>query len=374
METTLHPAHRFPAPPPAGPGPAVRAMKGRGAASNRSGRFERFTRESFHEDLAEEEARPAPRTVVAEDASRTVISRNRSPDLLFDRSVNPYRGCEHGCVYCFARPTHAYLGLSPGLDFETRLFAKENAPALLAKEFARPRYRCAPIALGTNTDPYQPVERERGITRGILECLAEHRHPVSIVTKSALVLRDLDLIAAMARRGLANVAVSITTLDHRLANRMEPRASTPGRRLETVARLREAGVPVSVLMAPVIPGLTDREIERVVAAAAEANAVTARYILLRLPGEVKDLFREWLEEHLPRSARRILALVRDTRGGALYQSGFGVRRRGTGPYAELIRTRFFAAVRRYGLDYSMPPLDCTAFRANAGQMELPLAG
>ncbi len=347
-------------------------VRGRGARTNRSGRFESFTREVDAIALSDHPAPPAQSdTVVQLAASRSGLTWNKSPDLGFDRSINPYQGCEHGCIYCYARPTHAYLGLSAGLDFETRIFAKATAVDHLAREFARTGYVCAPVTLGANTDPYQPVEQRLRLTRGILERLWDHRHPVSIVTKSSRVLGDLDVLQDLASKRLVRVLVSITTLDHRLANRMEPRASTPMRRLETVTRLREAGIPVSVLNAPVIPGLTDQEIERIVAACAEAGALTARYVLLRLPGEVADLFKEWLQTHVPDAAKRVLTLIQDTRGGAMYQSEFGVRQRGTGPYAELIRTRFKAALRRHGLDVGEPRLDTSLFRPRPGQGELP---
>ena len=345
--------------------------RGRGAGSNRSGRFEALIREA--DDLAFADNPPPPtavETTLQVEDSRTALTWNDSPDIGFDRSVNPYQGCEHGCIYCYARPTHAYHGLSAGIDFETRIFAKAAAPVLLSEEFARRGYACAPVALGANTDPYQPFEQKLRLTRSILECLKDHRHPVSIVTKSARILRDLDLLGELASMRLVRVLVSITTLDHRLANRMEPRASTPARRLEAVAKLQEAGVPVVVMMAPVIPGLTDVELERVVAASADAGAVAARYVLLRLPGEVAELFEEWLHTHVPGAARRILALVRDTREGALYQSEFGVRQKGTGPYAELIRTRFATALRRHGLDAKEPPLDTSQFRPRPAQGEL----
>ncbi len=344
--------------------------RGRGAVSNRAGRFEVHVREADEAVLAEIPPAETVETTVQVSATRTGLTWNQSPDIGFDRSVNPYQGCEHGCIYCYARPTHAYLGFSPGIDFETRIFAKTAAPERLAETFARPGYAPAPIALGANTDPYQPAEQKLGLTRRILECLRDHRHPVSIVTKSERVLRDLDLLEELAAQNLVQVLVSVTTLDHRLANRMEPRASTPARRLAAVRQLHAAGVPVQVLQAPVIPGLTDREIERLVAAAAEAGARSAQYVLLRLPGEVAGLFEEWLHTHVPDSAKRILSLVRETRGGALYQPEFGVRQRGTGPYADLIRVRFAAALRRHGLDVRMPDLDVSRFRPRPAQGEL----
>jgi DNA repair photolyase len=333
-----------------------RPRKGRGAVSNPGGRFEPLSRAAVDDgwEVAEEDPPPL-RTVVRTDTSRTVIARNDSPDVPFDRSINPYRGCEHGCVYCFARPTHAYLGLSPGLDFETRLFAKDDAPALLERELRRPGYEPRPIMLGANTDPYQPVERDREITRGILRVLDAFNHPVAIATKSVLVCRDLDILAPMAARGLASVGVSVTTLDHRLARTMEPRAATPARRLEAITRLSEAGVPVSVLAAPMIPGLNDAELESILKASARAGAGSAAYILLRLPLELKDLFTEWLRAHVPNRAERVLGLMRESRGGRLYVAEFGSRMRGTGVHAELLEKRFELACRRLGLRTARPP-------------------
>ena len=351
-------------------GPAARhdelpdlPRKGRGAISNAAGRYEphRHARTDDGWGIGDEDAPPL-RTTVTDDASRSIIARNTSPDVGFDRSINPYRGCEHGCVYCFARPTHAHLGLSPGLDFESRLFAKPQAAALLRRELARPSYRPATIAMGTNTDPYQPVERRRLITRHILEVLAECEHPVSIVTKSALVLRDLDLLAPMAAKGLARVGVSVTTLDRTLARRMEPRAASPGRRLATLSALADAGVPSMVMVAPVIPGLNDHEMEAILEQAAAAGAHAAGTILLRLPMEIKDLFGEWLQAHYPNRAKRIETLIRDTRRGGLYVDRFGERMRGAGRYAEMLNTRFRLACRRLDLDRPLPPLDTSRFR------------
>ena len=345
--------------------------KGRGAVSNRDGRYEATVREACDDGWGGLDEPPPPlRTVVGVDASRTVIARNRSPDLGFDRSINPYRGCEHGCVYCYARPTHAWLGLSPGQDFESRLFAKPDAAARLREELGRPGYRCAPIALGTNTDPYQPVERDRRITRSILEVLAEHEHPVTIVTKSALVLRDLDILAPMAARGLARVAVSVTTLDRRLANRLEPRAPTPARRLAAIEALAAAGAPTAVMAAPIIPGLNDAELESILESAAAAGAREAAYVMLRLPGEVAGLFEEWLAAHEPLKARRVMALVRDTHGGEAYDSRFHIRRRGTGAYADAIAARFARARRRFGLDKRGQKLDCSRFSPPGAQPRL----
>ncbi len=342
-----------------------KASKGRGAPSNPTGRFEPTVRAAFDDgwdDRDDPEFAPPPlRTVVQPDKSRTVICRNDSPDVGFSQSINPYRGCEHGCIYCYARPTHAYFGLSSGLDFETRLFAKDKADALLEKELAHPRYVCESIALGTNTDPYQPIEREWKITRRILAVLASCNHPVSIVTKSALVLRDLDILGPMAAKGLACVMLSVTTLDRSLARRMEPRAATPSRRLEAIKGLNEAGVPAGVMVAPIIPALTDHEIEPILEAAAAAGAKAAGYTLVRLPFEIKDLFREWLQRHAPLRASHVERLIRDIRGGKLNDSNFGSRMRGTGPYAEQIRRRFHLACKRFGVSRTFPELDTTKF-------------
>jgi len=326
-------------------------VKGRGSVSNRSGRFEPRTRMRVDDGWpqeAEDDLAPLMTTLTV-DATRTIIARNESPDVPFDRSINPYKGCEHGCIYCFARPTHTFIGLSAGLDFETRLFWKPDAPALLDRELRRKGYDPQPIALGANTDAYQPIERRLGLTRKIIEVLSAFGHPFGIITKSALVLRDLDLIAPMAARGLASVSVSVTTLDRDLARMMEPRASTPARRLETIRRLAEAGVPVAVLASPMIPALNDHELEAILAAGAAAGAKAANTILLRLPFELADLFEEWLRTHAPNRADRVLSLVRQSRDGALYRSGFADRMTGTGPYAETLRARFRASVRRYGL-------------------------
>ena len=339
------------------------SRRGRGARSNASGRFEGAVRLDTDDgwDTAEGEAPPL-RTTVTVEHPRRVIARNSSPDLPFDRSINPYRGCEHGCIYCYARPSHAYLGLSPGLDFETRLFAKPDAPRLLARELAQPGYRCRPIALGTNTDPYQPIERDWKIMRGILGVLEAANHPLTIVTKSHLVTRDIDILARMARRRLVTVAFSVTTLDAHLARRMEPRASTPQKRIEAMRSLSDAGVPTGVMVAPVIPALNDHEIESILAAARAAGASTASWTMLRLPLEIRDLFAEWLAEERPERARRILGLVAAVRGGRLNDPRFGARMRGSGPYAELIAQRFRLASRRLGFSTPSPPLDCSGFR------------
>ncbi len=328
------------------------ARRGRGAISNRPGRFEKGDRpreDDGWSDPSDDEDLPPLKTTVTIDATRSAIAWNESPDLGFDRSVNPYRGCEHGCVYCFARPTHAWLGLSPGLDFETKLFAKPEAPRLLAEELAKPGYKPALMALGTNTDPYQPIERTMKITRGVLETLAAFNHPVGIVTKSTLVLRDIDILAPMARLGLASVTLSVTTLDRDLARNLEPRAATPTRRLETIRRLAEAGIPVGVLAAPMIPALNDAEMEAIFQAAVEAGASAAGYVLLRLPMEIKDLFAEWLATHAPAKMKHVLNLIRDTRRGNLYVDEFGERMRGHGPYAELLQRRYRLALKRFGL-------------------------
>lgn len=350
--------------------------KGRGTAWREPGRFE-----STHVDAAAQadegwdvdpEA-PAPRTVVVDETARSIISRNRSPDVPFDASINPYRGCEHGCSYCFARPTHAYLNLSPGLDFETRLFAKTNAAALLRAELAAPSYRCTPITIGANTDPYQPLERQRGLTRQLIEVFSATRHPLSIITKNALIERDLDLLGPMGQAGLAHVMVSVTSLDNRLSARLEPRASAPARRLDCIRRLHEAGVPMGVLVAPVIPAVTDMFLERILEAVAEAGAQTAGYVLLRLPHEVAPIFRDWLAAHLPERAEHVMSLVQQMRGGRDYDSAFGQRMRGQGPFADLIAQRFAKAARRLGLDRKLPALDCSLFRpprADSPQGEL----
>ncbi len=338
--------------------------KGRGAISNESGRFEPHGRVAVDDGWAldAEEDLPPLRTSVGHDSSRSVIARNDSPDVPFERSINPYKGCEHGCIYCFARPTHAYLGLSPGLDFETKLFAKPDAARLLEAELARPSYTPDVIALGTNTDPYQPVERHLEITRSILEVLARAHHPVAIATKSNLILRDLDILAPMANARLAKVFVSVTTLDPGLARRMEPRASRPALRLEAIRRLAEAGIPTGVLTAPMIPALNDEELEAILEAAARAGARSANYILLRLPLEIADLFSEWLEAHFPDRKDHVLNLLRGMRGGKLYQSGWGKRMRGTGVYADLLARRFELACQRLGLDEHDWDLDVSQFR------------
>lgn len=349
------------------------APRGRGARSNPDNRYAEHGRELVDDGWGGLDQEPPPlRTTLTRDASRTVINYNRSPDVGFDRSINPYRGCEHGCVYCFARPTHAYLGLSPGLDFESRLFYKPDAAALLRQELAAANYRCAPIAVGINTDAYQPVERKLGLTRDVLEVLRECRHPFSLVTKSWLVERDIELLADMARQRLVQVMVSITTLRHELARTLEPRAAAPARRLQTIQRLHQAGIPVGVLVAPLIPVLTDGELETILGQAREAGAGSAGYVLLRLPHEVKDLFREWLVEHEPTKAGHVMQRIRDSRGGKDYDAEFGTRMRGTGIFAELLAQRFAIAHQRLGFQ-APPPPDCSQFRAprlNKAQLEL----
>ena len=323
---------------------------GRGAQTNRSGRYEPVAYEPVDDGWESLGELDALATEVQEVPARRIITRNESPDIGFDRSINPYRGCEHGCIYCFARPTHAFLGLSPGLDFETKLFAKINAAQALERELADPRYQVRTIAIGTNTDPYQPIERRYRIMRHILEVLSAANHPVGIVTKSALVLRDLDLLTSMAERGLVKVALSVTTLDRKLARAMEPRASTPDRRIETLERLVDAGVPSSVMVAPVIPGLTDMEMERILERVAVAGVRQAGYVLLRLPLEIGDLFTEWLRANCPDRANRVLSLMRSARGGRLYEAKWGERMTGEGPYAWMIGRRFELAAERLGLN------------------------
>jgi DNA repair photolyase len=337
-------------------------LRGRGAASNPAGRFARTEVVPVADDPSPEDDAPAPGTTVTLESARTVLTRNDSPDIPFDRSVNPYRGCEHGCIYCFARPSHAYLDLSPGVDFETKIFAKPDAPRLLRQELSKPGYRPAVLAIGTNTDPYQPAERRLRIMRGILEVLAELRHPVSIVTKSASIVRDVDILAPMAERNLASAFLSITTLDPELARRMEPRASVPARRLEAMAALSSAGIPTGVLASPMIPGLNDHELERILEAAAGAGARFAGWSLVRLPWEVRDLFTEWLAEHYPTREAKILGRIREARGGRLNDPRFGSRQRGTGAMADLLARRFDLASRRLGFDRQRIALDTTAFR------------
>jgi DNA repair photolyase len=346
---------------PANPQP----RKGRGAASNASGRFESEERVAFDDGWNVPGGEPEPQpfnTVLSVDATRTIIARNDSPDIGFDRSINPYRGCEHGCIYCYARPSHAFLGLSPGLDFESRIFYKPQAAALLTAELSKKGYSCRPIALGSNTDPYQPAERRLEIMRSILEVLRDFRHPVTIVTKGALIQRDIDILSEMAAMRLACVTVSVTTLDRALARVMEPRAATPQRRLETIAALAKAGIPTGVLSAPMIPALNDAEMEDILGAAKEAGAATAGYTMLRLPLELKALFKEWLETHFPNKASHVLSLVAQSHGGKLYDSAWSKRMVGYGPYADMLSMRFDRACRRLGFARRhTEPLDTTRF-------------
>jgi len=335
--------------------------RGRGAQTNASGRYETEARAAFDDGWQSLDELPPFKTSVGIDTARKVIARNDSPDIGFDRSINPYRGCEHGCVYCFARPTHAYLGLSPGLDFESRLFMKPDAPVLLEKELTASGYEPRTMAIGTNTDPYQPIEREHKIMRGILEVLEKTGHPVGIVTKSALVTRDIDILARMAERNLAKVAISVTSLDPKLARTMEPRASTPPKRLEALRQLSAAGIPTVVMTAPLIPALNDSEMERILDAAAHAGVREANYTLLRLPLEVRDLFREWLIANYPDRYRHVFTLIRDMRGGKDYDSQWGTRMKGTGPMAWMIGRRFEIACERLGLNRKRVKLSTSHF-------------
>ena len=344
----------------------VDRRRGRGAGLNFSGRFEPVARETFDDGWQTLEELPPFRTEVQVERPRTIITRNDSPDIPFDRSINPYRGCEHGCIYCFARPTHAFMGLSAGIDFEARLFAKPDAPRLLERELSKPGYKPRVIAIGTNTDPYQPVEKEWRIMRQILEVLDAANHPVSIVTKSALILRDIDILARMAARGLAWTGISVTTLDRKLARSMEPRAATPPRRLEAIRALSEAGIPVAIMMAPVIPGLNDHEIERVLDSGKAAGASEASYVLLRLPLEVSPLFRDWLLRHYPDRYRHVMSLVRSMRGGKDYDAEFGKRMKGAGPYAWQIARRFEMTAKRLELTRTRRSLAVDGFVPPAG--------
>jgi DNA repair photolyase len=359
---------RPPAPLPSAPagelGTAVDRERrcGRGTLSNASGRFEPIARVAFDDGWQALDDLPPFKTSVTVDSTRKIITHNESPDISFDRSINPYRGCEHGCVYCFARPTHAYLGLSPGLDFESKLFMKPNAPELLERELSAPGYVPKVIAIGTNTDPYQPIERQYKIMRGILEVLDRAGHPVGIVTKSALVLRDLDILARMAARDLVKVAISVTTLDPKLARVMEPRAATPPRRLEALRQLVKAGIPSSAMVAPVIPAINDAEMERILEAVAAAGVRNAGYVLLRLPLEIRDLFSEWLKENFPDRHNHVFKLVRDTRGGKDYDSTWGKRMTGSGPVAWMIGRRFELACERLGFNTTKRKVTTEHFR------------
>src|ERR1700686_2247974 len=347
--------------------------RGRGAQSNTSGRFEAEARTAFDDGWQSLDDLPPFKTTVALDTARKVITRNDSPDIGFDRSINPYRGCEHGCVYCFARPTHAFLGLSPGLDFESKLFVKPEAPRLLERELSAPGYEPRTIAIGTDTDPYQPIEREYRVMRGILEVLERCGHPVGIVTKSALVLRDLDILTRLAERNLVKVALSVTTLDPKLARLMEPRAATPARRLEALRQLAAAGVPTSVMVAPVIPAINDSEIERILDTSAALGVKGAGYVLLRLPLEVRDIFREWLLANFPDRHRHVFKLIRDMRGGKDYDATFGRRMTGSGPIAWMIGRRFEAACDKFDLNKSSTKLTVAHFSPpNRAPVQLPL--
>jgi DNA repair photolyase len=355
-------------------GIAFERRRGRGTLSNASGRYEPIARIAFDDGWQSLEELPPFATTVSVDATRKIITRNESPDISFDRSINPYRGCEHGCVYCFARPTHAYLGLSPGLDFESKLFVKPDAPALLEKELSAPGYVPRTMAIGTNTDPYQPIERKYQVMRGILDVLERAGHPVGIVTKSALILRDLDILARMAERNLAKVAISVTTLDAKIARTMEPRAATPQRRLEALRQLSAAGVPTSVMVAPVIPAINDADIERILDAVALAGVKSAGYVMLRLPLEVRDLFVEWLRANYPDREKHVMKLIRDMRGGKDYDSTFGQRMTGSGPYAWMIGRRFENACARLGLNTHRRPLTTEHFHPPHRAEQLSLFG
>jgi len=376
---------RTPTPPAKGsgassePGPAreASAQRGRGATFNPANRYRRDARQAVDDgwaQRAEAVSRDPPplKTFVAIQPARTIIARNDSPDVPFTQSINPYQGCEHGCVYCYARPTHAYLDLSPGLDFETKLFAKPNATALLAAELSKPGYVCDPIAMGTNTDPYQPIEREWRITRQILELLAACEHPVGIVTKSSLVERDIDVLGPMAAKNLARVHVSITTLDRELARKLEPRAAAPHRRLETVKTLARAGIPVGVMVAPIIPQLTDKDLEAILEAAAASGARWAGWTMLRLPYEVKELFRDWLAQHYPLRAAHVMSIVQQVRGGRDNDPNFGSRMCGTGLFADLIARRFELACKRLEFNPTRAPLDTSRFRPPRNEAQLSL--
>jgi DNA repair photolyase len=341
----------------------TRLLKGRGARSNASSRYDRERRVGFDDGWRADDEEPPPlRTEVTKDSTRSIIARNDSPDISFNQSINPYRGCEHGCIYCFARPTHAYLGLSPGLDFESKLLVKPEAAKLLDAELRKPSYVPQVIAMGTNTDPYQPIEREWRVTRSVLQVLSDFKNPVGIVTKSALVQRDIDILAPMAAEGLARVFLSVTTLDRKLARVMEPRAATPEKRIETICALAAAGIPVGVMTAPLIPALNDDEMEAILAAAVDAGATSAGYVLLRLPLEIKDLFREWLEANEPNRAKHVMSLIRSMRGGKDYDSQWHLRQKGTGPYASMMSQRFAIAVKRLGLNRERASLDVSKFR------------
>lgn len=355
-------------PPPIAPD----RRRGRAALTNAQGRLERLARVAVDDGWGPPADLPPLRTEVSEERPRRIITQNDSPDVGFDRSINPYRGCEHGCIYCFARPSHAWLGLSPGLDFETRLIARPDAPAVLARELAAPAYVPQVIAIGTNTDPYQPIEKDRRIMRAVLQVLAAHRHPVSITTKGTLIERDIDILGPMAAQGLVQVGISVTTLDPAVARAMEPRVPAPARRLQTIARLAEAGVPVRVMVSPVVPALTDHELEAILAEAAGAGARAASSIVLRLPREVADLFRDWVAVAFPDRAARIMGRVRELHGGQDYDPQFGLRMTGQGEWARLLHARFALACRRLGLAQHLPPLCCDLFAVPGRARQLSL--
>ena len=350
------------------------AHNGRGATINPEGRFEKAVREAFDDgwNVPFEDEPGRPQTIVTAERVKSIISKNDSPDIPFTLSINPYRGCEHGCIYCYARPSHAYLDLSPGIDFETRLFAKVNAAERLREELAKPGYVCSTITIGANTDPYQPVEREWKITRAILQVVEECNQPIGIITKNALVERDLDILAPLADKGLVSVFISVTTLDHDLARRMEPRASAPARRIEAIRRVAQAGVPVGVMVAPIVPFLTDSATEQILEAAHDAGALSAGYVLMRLPYEVKDLFKDWLMHHYPLKAEHVMSRVKQMRGGRENDPGFGTRMRGSGEFADLLRLRFEKACKRLGLNEHRRVMDVAQFRRPrlGGQMDL----
>ncbi len=347
-------------------------IRGRASGINPSGRYEPVSRHVFDDGWESLEELPPFKTEVQVERPRTIITRNTSPDISFDRSINPYRGCEHGCVYCFARPTHAFMGLSPGLDFEAKLFAKPDAARLLDKELSKEGYTPRTIAIGTNTDPYQPIEKQYRIMREILEVLEARGHPVGIVTKSALVARDIDILSRMAERGLAKVALSVTTLDRKLARTMEPRAATPTKRLETIKQLSEAGIPTSVMVAPIVPGLTDQELERILDSARAAGAREAGYVVLRLPLEVAPIFKDWLLRHYPDRYRHVMSLIRSMRDGKDYDSEWGKRMKGAGPYAWQIGRRFEITAKRLGLNLQRMTLRTDLFVAGKHSEQLML--
>lgn len=349
--------------------------RGRGALTNRSGRYEPQSRELVDDGWDSLDDVPALKTQVTEETARHIVTRNSSPDIPFDRSINAYRGCEHGCVYCFARPTHAYMGLSPALDFESKLFAKPNAAQLLEKELAKPGYTVAPIAMGTNTDPYQPIEQRYRITRSLLEVLSAYNHPVTILTKSARIVRDIDILSSLAERNLVRVALSVTTLDPKLARALEPRASTPARRIEAIKLLSDAGIPVGAMIAPIIPALNDMEIEKLLTGVAYAGAEDANFVILRLPLEIRDIFVEWLHEHAPDKANHVMSLIRQMRGGKDYDAKWAERQSGTGPYAWQIARRFELATKKLGLNIRSRQridLDCTQFMVPGRGKQLAL--